>query len=141
MKVEESQEMVETVSAAIENLLPVKSRKLYYAAYKNFKMWYIHGEKCADHHEERFARIYRRKGQNFAPILGVANTYRTEELTNLSIDDIQNVGFFLIINIFNTKNKLSRTLAYIVNMQHFVLLSLIIVDFLCIIKLGNIQYR
>ncbi|KAJ8909977.1 hypothetical protein NQ315_013569 [Exocentrus adspersus] len=42
-------------------------------------------------------------------ILGIAGACRTDELVNLTVDDIEDVGSSLIAKIPNTKTKISRT--------------------------------
>ncbi|KAJ8976882.1 hypothetical protein NQ317_008075 [Molorchus minor] len=41
-------------------------------------------------------------------ILGIAGACRTDELVNLTVDDIEDVGSFLIVKIPNTKTKIPR---------------------------------
>ncbi|KAJ8974690.1 hypothetical protein NQ317_004641, partial [Molorchus minor] len=41
-------------------------------------------------------------------ILGIAGACRTDELVNLTVDDIENVGSSLIVKISNTKKKIPR---------------------------------
>ncbi|KAJ8968091.1 hypothetical protein NQ317_005575 [Molorchus minor] len=41
-------------------------------------------------------------------ILGIAGACRTDELVNLTVDDIEDVGFSLILKIPNTKTKIPR---------------------------------
>lgn len=42
-------------------------------------------------------------------VLGIAGACRTDELTNLTVDDIEDVGSSLIVKIPNTKTKIPRT--------------------------------
>ncbi|KAJ8985470.1 hypothetical protein NQ317_015009 [Molorchus minor] len=41
-------------------------------------------------------------------ILGIAGACRTDELVNLTVDDIEDVGSSLIVKIPNTKTKIPR---------------------------------
>ncbi|KAJ8960678.1 hypothetical protein NQ317_012329 [Molorchus minor] len=84
----ESEEIVEAANIAISNLLPTKSRSLYDIAYNRFKKW------CAE--------------KNIGLILGIAGACRTDELVNLTVDDIEDVGSSLIIKIPNTKTMIPR---------------------------------
>ncbi|KAJ8985471.1 hypothetical protein NQ317_015010 [Molorchus minor] len=86
----ESEEIVEAANIAISNLLPTKSRSLYDIAYNRFKKW------CAE------------KNVQIGLILGIAGACRTDELVNLTVDDIEDVGSSLIVKIPNTKTKIPR---------------------------------
>ncbi|KAJ8970417.1 hypothetical protein NQ317_006548 [Molorchus minor] len=68
----ESEEIVEAANIAISNLLPTKSRSLYDIAYNRFK-------------------------KVVGLILGIAGACRTDELVNLTVDDIEDVGSSLIV--------------------------------------------
>lgn len=176
---DESREIAEAANAAIQNLLPPKSRKLYDAAYKNFKFWcteknvtnvsenvmlaffsekqktmksstlwaqYSMIKACISIYDNidisgfsKLIALLKRNSKGYLPkkskvlsrenldtylteaddnehlmikvvlILGIAGACRIDELTNLSIDDIEDTGSSLIIKIPNTKNQLPRT--------------------------------
>ncbi|KAJ8984073.1 hypothetical protein NQ317_006571, partial [Molorchus minor] len=61
-------------------------------------------------------------------ILGIAGACRTDELVNLTVDGIENVGFSLIVKIPNTKTKIPRIFVVtdVGNMLELLLLLLLL---------------
>ncbi|KAJ8973788.1 hypothetical protein NQ317_013183 [Molorchus minor] len=110
---EEPQDIVEAAGAAVLNLLPTKSRNLYDKAYNQFREWckrkkvqrYTENVMLAYLHEK--SNEY--KSSTIALIFGISGACRGDELTNLRVDDIEDVVSSLIITIPNTKTKISRT--------------------------------
>ncbi|KAJ8982331.1 hypothetical protein NQ317_009446 [Molorchus minor] len=127
----ESEEIVEAANIAISNLLPTKSRSLYDIAYNRFKKW------CAEKNVQVYSEnvllaYFSENAKNYKSstlwaqysmvnaddkeflmikvglILGIAGACRTDELVNLTVDDIEDVGSSLIVKIPNTKTKISR---------------------------------
>ncbi|KAJ8979013.1 hypothetical protein NQ317_012708, partial [Molorchus minor] len=81
----ESEEIVEAANIAISNLLPTKSRSLYDIAYNRFKKWCA--EKNVHVYSENVLLAYF--SENVGLILGIAGACRTDELVNLTVDDIE----------------------------------------------------
>ena len=52
-----------------------------------------------------------------ALLMGVAGACRREELSNLTLDDIEDVGTALLVRVNNTKTKVNRTFAIIDNKE------------------------
>ncbi|KAJ8976239.1 hypothetical protein NQ317_014218 [Molorchus minor] len=158
----ESEEIVEAANIAISNLLPTKSRSLYYIAYNRFKKWcaeknvQVYSENVLLAYFSENAKNYKsstlwaqysivkscliiydnidiskfpkliaffeknREIDRFLSsdkefltikvglILGIAGACRTDELVNLTVDDIEDVGSSLIVKIPNTKTKIPR---------------------------------
>ncbi|KAJ8974768.1 hypothetical protein NQ317_007318 [Molorchus minor] len=127
----ESEEIVEAANIAISNLLPTKSRSLYDIAYNRFKKWCA--EKNVQVYSENILLAYfSENAKNYKSstlwaqysmvnvddkeflmikvglILGIAGACRTDELVNLTVDDIEDVGSSLIVKIPNTKTKIPR---------------------------------
>ncbi|KAJ8964194.1 hypothetical protein NQ317_000513 [Molorchus minor] len=115
----ESEEIVEAANIAISNLLPTKSRSLYDIAYNRFKKW------CAEKNVQVYSEnvllaYFSENAKNYKSstlwaqysmvglILGIAGACRTDELVNLTVDDIEDVGSSLIVKIPNTKTKIPR---------------------------------
>ncbi|KAJ8983492.1 hypothetical protein NQ317_014952, partial [Molorchus minor] len=103
----ESEKIVEAANIAISNLLPTKSRFLYDIAYNRFKNW------CAEKNSEIDRFLSSADDKEFLTIkvgliLGIAGAYRTDEVVNLTVDDIEDVGSSLIVKIPNTKTKIPR---------------------------------
>ncbi|KAJ8978517.1 hypothetical protein NQ317_002421 [Molorchus minor] len=122
----ESEEIVEAANIAISNLLPTKSRSLYDIAYNRFKKW------CAEKNVQVYSEnvllaYFSENAKNYKSstlweqysmvnaddkeflmikvglILGIAGACRTDELVNLTVDDIEDVGSSMIVKIPNTK--------------------------------------
>ncbi|KAJ8968456.1 hypothetical protein NQ317_016291 [Molorchus minor] len=115
----ESEEIVEAANIAISNLLPTKSRSLYDIAYNRFKKW------CAEKNVQVYSEnvllaYFSENAKNYKSstlwaqysmvglILGISGACRTDELVNLTVDDIEDVGSSLIVKIPNTKTKIPR---------------------------------
>ncbi|KAJ8978303.1 hypothetical protein NQ317_014508 [Molorchus minor] len=109
----ESEEIVEAANIAISNLLPTKSRSLYDIAYN----------RTGDGYQAKKSKILTKSeidrflssadDKEFLMIkvgliLGIAGACRTDELVNLTVDDIEDVGSSLIVKIPNTKTKIPR---------------------------------
>ncbi|KAJ8954935.1 hypothetical protein NQ317_010648 [Molorchus minor] len=132
----ESEEIVEAANIAISNLLPTKSRSLYDIAYNRFKKWcaekkYISKfpkliaflKRTGDGYQAKKSKILTKSeidrflssadDKEFLMIkvgliLGIAGACRTDELVNLTVDDIEDVGSSLIVKIPGTKTKIPR---------------------------------
>ncbi|KAJ8984118.1 hypothetical protein NQ317_017327 [Molorchus minor] len=134
----ESEEIVEAANIAISNLLPTKSRSLYDIAYNRFKKWcaeknvQVYSENVLLAYFSENAKNYKSStlwaqysmseidrflssadDKEFLMIkvgliLGIAGACRTDELVNLSVDDIEDVGSSLIVKIPNTKTNIPR---------------------------------
>ncbi|KAJ8969130.1 hypothetical protein NQ317_003254, partial [Molorchus minor] len=133
----ESEEIVEAANIAISNLLPTKSRSLYDIAYNRFKKWcaeknvQVYSENVLLAYFSENAKNYKSstlwaqysmvkscliiydnidisKFSKVGLILGIAGACRTDELVNLTVDDIEDVGSSLIVKIPNTKTKIPR---------------------------------
>ncbi|KAJ8964623.1 hypothetical protein NQ317_001485 [Molorchus minor] len=132
----ESEEIVEGANIAISNLLSTKSRSLYDIAYNRFKKWcaeknvQVYSEnvfvgilQTGDGYQAKKSKILTKSeidrflssadDKEFLMImvgliLGIAGACRTDELVNLTVDDIKDVGSSLIVKIPNTKTKIPR---------------------------------
>ncbi|KAJ8971621.1 hypothetical protein NQ317_016338 [Molorchus minor] len=106
----ESEEIVEAANIAISNLLPTKSRSLYDIAYNRTGDGY-QAKKLTKSEIDRFLSSADDKEFlmiKVGLILGIAGACRTDELVNLTVDDIEDVGSSLIVKIPNTKTKIPR---------------------------------
>lgn len=176
---EEPYEITNAANAAVVNLLPAKSKKLYEAAYKGFKDWCIEKDvatvtdnvmlvyfsekakkyKCStvwaqysmvrscmliydnvdiskfpklisflkrnsDGYSPKKSKIFNREEvekflleadddthlmRKVALIFGISGACRTDELVNITLDNVEDVGSSFIITLPHTKNKTSRT--------------------------------
>ncbi|KAJ8984761.1 hypothetical protein NQ317_012124 [Molorchus minor] len=125
----ESEEIVEAANIAISNLLPTKSRSLYDIAYNRFRKWCA--EKIYKQIPQT-DRILKRTGDGYQAkkskiltkseidrflssaddkeflmikvglILGIAGACRTDELVNLTVDDIEDIPrIFVVTDVGN----------------------------------------
>ncbi|KAJ8966301.1 hypothetical protein NQ317_006412 [Molorchus minor] len=128
----ESEEIVEAANIAISNLLPTKSRSLYDIAYNRFKKWcaeknvqvYSKNVLLAYFSEKPVTDIKRKKSKILTKseidrflssaddkeflmikvglILGIAGACRTDELVNLTVDDIEDIPrIFVVTDVGN----------------------------------------
>ncbi|KAJ8964690.1 hypothetical protein NQ317_003313 [Molorchus minor] len=119
----ESEEIVEAANIAISNLLPTKSRSLYDINISKFPKLIAFLKRTGDGYQAKKSKILTKSeidrflssadDKEFLMIkvgliLGIAGACRTNELVNLTVDDMEDVGSSLIVKIPNTKTKIPR---------------------------------
>ncbi|KAJ8972714.1 hypothetical protein NQ317_014748 [Molorchus minor] len=130
----ESEEIVEAANIAISNLLPTKSRSLYDIAYNRFKKW------CAEKNVQVYSEnvllaYFSENAKNYKSstlwaqysiaddkeflmikvgfILGIAGACRTDELVNLTVDDIEDTKIPRIFVVTDVGNMLELFRKYL----------------------------
>ncbi|KAJ3621923.1 hypothetical protein MTP99_002467 [Tenebrio molitor] len=99
-----SSDVEESAALAVNELLPVKSRKKYDKAYQQFEDW------CREKEIEKFLREADNGTylmMKVMLIIGISGACRREELTFLDVKNITDKGSYIIIQIPDTKTNVS----------------------------------
>ncbi|KAJ3617869.1 hypothetical protein MTP99_006957 [Tenebrio molitor] len=109
-----SSDVEESAALAVNELLPVKSRKKYDKAYQQFEDW------CREKRKTQRLDImeiekFLREADNgtylmmkVMLIIGISGACRREELTFLDVKNITDKGSYIIIQIPDTKTNVRR---------------------------------
>ncbi|KAJ8974798.1 hypothetical protein NQ317_007638 [Molorchus minor] len=111
------QEIEEAATRATLDLLPTKSKKQYELAYKRFVGWCDWNNVAGKYSENEFlVRAWPDDKYlmfKVVAVMGILGACRREELCQMSLNNIEDLGNTLVVNILDSKTRVSRTFTVI----------------------------
>ncbi|KAJ8979478.1 hypothetical protein NQ317_000354, partial [Molorchus minor] len=122
------QEIKEAATRATLDLLPTKSKKQYELAYKRFVEWCDRNNRKGEGYRQKKSKIFIRQNIDkfiaeapddkylmfkVVAAMGILGACRREELCQMNLNNIEDLGNTLVVNIPDSKTRVSRTFTVI----------------------------